>query len=200
MNTVDTHYPHYDVMAMVDEWDPHTKEIVRKRLGPFPEYKFLTEKEARYLALIAQHIVYDDRKEILDWIVHHFDQKLQSVIGEDQRKAGTPPEQVLIREGLKALDHVSKLSYAREFGDLDAGPQFQILSDLDKGKAPQIPEWAEIPQKELFKKLAGVIVAAYYSHPQIWSEIGYGGPMYPRSYVRIEFGLTDPWEARMDGK
>ncbi len=38
INTVNSHYPNYDVMVIVDEWDSHTKEIVKKRLGPFPEY------------------------------------------------------------------------------------------------------------------------------------------------------------------
>ncbi|WP_369127188.1 hypothetical protein [Paenibacillus antri] len=36
---------------------------------------------------------------------------------------------------------------------------------------------------------------AYYSHPAVWSEIGYGGPAYPRGYVRTQLGQLDPWEA-----
>lgn len=200
MNTVNTHYPEYSVMEMSDEWDEHTRIIVEKRLGPFPKYKFINEKEARYLAIIAEHLIYDDRKEIQQWIVHHIDQSLAEVIGEAQRKVNTPPEQQLIREGLLALDHVSKLTYAKEFGDLDKKQQFNILAALDKGKTAQIPEWSQIPQKELFKKILGLVSEAYYSHPVIWSEIGYGGPVYPMSYVRIEYGLTDPWEAKLDGK
>lgn len=200
MNTVDTHYPEYSVMDMADEWDEHTREVVEKRLGPFPKYKFIKEKEARYLAIIAEHLINDDRKEILHWIVHHIDQSLAEIIGEAQRKVNTPPEQQLIREGLLALDHVSRLSFANEFGELDKKQQFEILAALDKGKTPQIPEWSKIPPKELFNKILGLVSEAYYSHPVIWSEIGYGGPVYPMSYVRIEYGVTDPWEAKLDGK
>ena len=29
-------YPNYDVLALQDEWDEHTRQIVKKRLGPFP--------------------------------------------------------------------------------------------------------------------------------------------------------------------
>jgi hypothetical protein len=37
-------------------------------------------------------------------------------------------------------------------------------------------------------------VTAYYSHPWAWDEIGFGGPAYPRGYMRIENGLPEPWE------
>lgn len=200
MNTVNTHYPEYSVMDMSDEWDKHTLEVVEKRLGPFSEYKFINKKEASYLAMMAQHLIYDDRQEIIAWIVHHIDQSLAEVIGEAQRKVNTPQEQQLVRDGLLALDHVSRLSYAKEFGDLDKKQQFEILAALDQGKTPQIPEWSEIPPKELFNKILGLVTEAYYAHPVIWSEIGYGGPVYPMRYVRIEYGLTDPWEAKLDGK
>lgn len=199
-DTTDTHYPGYDVLDFMDEWDSHTKEIVRRRLGPFPDFEYFSDREARYVALIARHIIYDNREEIIDWIVHHFDEKLRSDIGEAQRKLHTPPEKVLIREGLKALDHVSRLSFGRDFGELEEDRQFKILSDLQQGRAAQIPEWSGIPPQDLFNKLATTIVSAYYSHPTVWSEIGYGGPVYPRVYVRVEKGLTDPWEAKRDGK
>jgi len=49
---------------------------------------------------------------------------------------------------------------------------------------------------DFFKQLLHDTVSAYYSHPLVWSDIGYGGPAYPRGYVRVEKGLTDPWEAK----
>ncbi len=199
-DTVNTHYPSYNVLDQMEQWDSHTKEIVRRRLGDFPPLAFLSEREAGYIAIIARHIIYDNRDDIISWIVRHFDEKLSSDIGENQRKVGTPPEKKLIRDGLNALDHLSQVSYKRNFADLDDEKQFAMLADLQQGKAAAIPEWSYIPQKELFKKLASEIVAAYYSHPTVWSEIGYGGPVYPNVYVRVELGLTDPWEAKRNGK
>ena len=37
-------------------------------------------------------------------------------------------------------------------------------------------------------------VEAYYAHPWAWDEIGFGGPAYPRGYMRLEHGLPEPWE------
>lgn len=198
MQDIRTRYPSYDVLKEQEHWDEHTREIVLKRLGPFEQLKFLEEHEAELVFAIAKHIVYDQRPEILDYVVHQLDQTLASAVGEGQRKLGLPEQRVLIREGLAALDKLAKKQYGAPFLKLNSQEQFTLLQDLDQGKASPLLAWQKIPQQELFKKLATEIVSAYYSHPTVWSEIGYGGPAYPRGYIRTEIGLTDPWEAKRD--
>lgn len=193
-----THYPGYNVLKEKDEWDPHTREIVLKRLGPFPAPEFLREDEVEMVKTIAGHLVYDNREEIIAFVVHNLDQKLASDIGEDQRKPGTPKEKDLIRWGLGYIEDLARTEYKTKFLDLDERKQLEIITSLQTGKAMQLPEWSRVPQKDLFKKLLTEVVSAYYSHPTVWSEIGCGGPAYPRGYVRVEHGLTDPWEAKRD--
>ncbi|KAB2954269.1 gluconate 2-dehydrogenase subunit 3 family protein [Heliorestis acidaminivorans] len=194
-----SHYPDYDVLSLINEWDDHTKEIVLKRLGPFPEPQFLEEKEVKMLRLIAKHLCYENRDDIIDWIIYFLDQRLKSNIGEHQRKSSLPQEKILIREGLKATDEATAQKYGKNFISAEIKEQFEILSSMQQGKAPMIPRWDSILQKELFDKLLDIMISAYYSHPTIWSEIGYGGPAYPRGYYRIELGWTDPWEPRRPG-
>lgn len=195
-----TRYPGYDVLKEKDHWDDHTREIVLKRLGPFPGHKFLKDHEAEMVFAIARHIVYDDRKEILDYVVHHLDSMLTSPTGEDQRKVGTPEQKTLVRRGLMAIGRLAEKQHGAPFTEIEATQQLAILTALHMGKALPLSEWQDIPQKELFKKLTTEIVSAYYSHPAVWAEIGYGGPAYPRGYVRVEMGLTDPWEAKRDAR
>ena len=38
------------------------------------------------------------------------------------------------------------------------------------------------------------VLAAFYSHPWAWNEIGFGGPAYPRGYARLGIGLGEAWE------
>ncbi len=194
------HYPDYNVMNLADEWDSHTKEIVKRRLGPFPGKQYLNEHEARTIWIIATHLAYDNREDILDYVVHHIDSELASEVGESQRKAGIPKGQDLIRSGLRALDNLSLKVYQKDFADAETGRQFSMLESLQKGEVMDMPGWPKPLQKELFKKVLNTIVRAYYSHPQVWSEIGYGGPAYPRGYIRVELGLTEPWEAKRNGK
>ncbi len=191
-----THYPGFDIMNFKDDWDPLTREILQKRLGPFPKLEYLTEEEEKMLRLIIRHITYDNRDDILDWIIYYMDQRLKSEIGEMHRKPNTPPEKILIREGLKTLDKLSATSYNNNFVSVEIKDQFDLLASIQLGKATPISEWKTIPQKDFFNKLLELIINAYYSHPTIWSEIGYGGPAYPRGYYRIELGWTDPWEPR----
>jgi hypothetical protein len=38
------------------------------------------------------------------------------------------------------------------------------------------------------------VLSAFYSHPWAWSEIGFGGPAYPRGYARMGIGQRESWE------
>ena len=39
------------------------------------------------------------------------------------------------------------------------------------------------------------ILAAFYSHPWAWNEIGYGGPAYPEGYMRLgPLSILEPHE------
>ena len=73
------------------------------------------------------------------------------------------------------------------------GSSLAVLAALQKGSLRGT-------QKEFFETLLALAVEAYASHPAVWSEMGYGGPRYPRGYYRIEAGVTDPWEAKAEVK
>ena len=75
----------------------------------------------------------------------------------------------------------------------------EIVNDWMQGNPSYNPINC-IPVKDFMQKILSEAMSAYYSHPTIWSDIGYAGPAYPRGYVRSEIGLTDPWEAKRDGK
>lgn len=188
-------YPDYDVLAHKDEWDENTRQVVLSRLGPF-QYKLLSGWELEMVQTVAGHLTYENRPEILAWIAAHVDHELSQAQGEGQRQPEVPPQKDLVLRGLKALESWAEELYKKGFLELNVQEQLQILQSLQLGKLQVAGEWNAALQKALFKKLVGLAVDAYYSHPWVWSEIGYGGPAYPRGYVRIELGVTDPWEPR----
>ncbi|HEX2952691.1 MAG TPA: gluconate 2-dehydrogenase subunit 3 family protein [Bacillota bacterium] len=190
-------YPDFDVMREAPEWDDHTREIVKKRLEPIDSFTYLKAGEILILRAIASTLIDDERDEILAFILQHFDSHLQSKIGEDQRKAGTPPEAELIRRGLGAIDETAQGRSGGTFSKLPLKERQTLLGQVEREELPASGQWVGLPQKELFKKLLQLTVEAYYSHPTVWSEIGYAGPAYPRGYVRSELGLADPWEPQL---
>jgi len=194
-----THYPRYDVMEHEHHWDDHTREIVHHRMETPPQYAKLTGEEVARLHALAALFIDDTRPELLAWIVKHFDAKLTSDIGESQRQPHVPPQKQLIKEGLAALEHLARSEKGASFIELAPEQQTTLLVALEANAVTlTTPEGQQLPAKAFFNKLCKETIAAYYSHPQVWSEIGYGGPAYPRGYVRLEVGLTDPWEARKE--
>lgn len=192
-----SHYPEFDVMREAPEWDDHTREVVKKRLEPHSSFDFLNSDETRLLSAICATLIDDDREKILVFILHHFDSNLKSEIGENQRKTGTPPEADLVRKGLTAIAATARSTYKGSFPELTLVQRQELLGQVERGQLSGTGPWTGLPQKELFKKLLNLTVEAYYSHPTIWSEIGYAGPAYPRGYVRTELGLVDPWEPKL---
>ncbi|MBN3527219.1 gluconate 2-dehydrogenase subunit 3 family protein [Paenibacillus apiarius] len=193
-----SHYPSFDVMKERDEWDSHTQIIVTERLREETTWQALQELELATLGAVCRLLVADERDNVISYILMHFDQIITSKIGEGQRKAGVPEEKTLIREGLQQLDNKARNEHGAPFDQLKGAQQSEILERLSEGKLQLSPEWTALKQKGLFKKLLGTAIDAYCSHPDIWSEIGYAGPAYPRGYVRGDIGQLDPWEAKTE--
>ncbi len=191
-----SHYPSFDIMDQQEHWDDHTQGIVVSRLIREFKYQYLTIVEAEMLRAICSILVDDDDPAIIQYVLCHIDQVLGQPIGEGERKSGVPRAKDLIREGLHALNVYAQTSFSAPFISLDTDKQKQMLQVISEGRALPLENWNGSPQKELFTKMLNLTVESYYSHPTVWSEIGYGGPAYPRGYVRTQMGQLDPWEAQ----
>ncbi|QMV44796.1 gluconate 2-dehydrogenase subunit 3 family protein [Cohnella cholangitidis] len=202
MPNYETRYPNFDVMREKEHWDQHTREIVTKRINTetFDTYRYFSSHESDTLLRLCAILLDDNRSPVISYVVQHFDSILQSGIGESQRKVGVPKQSDLIRSGLAWLDQACEERYGRKFVSLEEPVQEQAIQQVMNGDYTRKSNADPIPVKDWMDKMLSEAVAAYYSHPDIWSEIGYAGPAYPRGYVRSELGLTDPWEARSDGK
>lgn len=198
--TKHSRYPAYDVWEEHDKWDDHTRKIVAKRRTAQVAHQFFTPAQAMQIQALARLLVDDHRLEVLTYVTQHLDESVASPIGEAQRKVGLPPKQDLYRLGLAALDAESNARYKTGFVALKPKEQQDLMEAVARGETMDDQAWGQVPPVEFFKRLLHDTVSAYYSHPLVWSDIGYGGPAYPRGYVRVEKGLTDPWEAKADGK
>lgn len=189
------HYINFDVMAEKENWDRHTREIVENRLN-HPKYQTLSRNEITVLYHLCSVLTGDEREPILEFIVSHFDNKLTSNLGEGQRQKGLPPFKQLFQVGIKALDNHSLSTKGSGFTKLSKQIQFELIQQLIV-KDPKIDaDGIRIKAKDFLATIYKEIVSAYYSHPDVWTDIGYAGPAYPRGYIRTERGLRDPWEAK----
>jgi Gluconate 2-dehydrogenase subunit 3 len=191
-------YSSYDVWEEHTHWDDHTKKIVGSRRSPQVAKQFFSESEELLAQTVISVLVNDHRLEVLTFVTQHLDESLASPVGESQRKVGVPPQMQLYRLGLAGIEAESHARYGVDYVALKNAEQLAVLEEISAGRTKATEAWSQLAPTEWFKRILRDVVDAYYSHPLVWSDIGYGGPAYPRGYVRVEKGLTDPWEAKAD--
>jgi hypothetical protein len=173
---IEGHYPGYDVMVHREEWDEHTRHVIDKRMRRAQAPRFFTPQEAADLRCALSRLLLEEDPWLLDKVLEHIDGTLTHGTGDGYRPEWQPPEAQFWRAGVALL------------GD---------------GFAGKPPEWQDEQlrylqehHQEFFKALLKEAITGYCSLPPVWSFMGYGGPAFPRGYVRIELGLKDPWEAK----
>ena len=60
--------------------------------------------------------------------------------------------------------------------------------------------WERLPCRKAWGVVMRGVLSAFYSHPWAWNEIGYGGPAYPRGYMRLGEGQREPHQAAEAGE
>lgn len=191
------YYPGYSTLSQKSFWDATTREEVLKRLGKVPEIRFFSEYELPVITAVCDRVIpQDDRlPEFRIPIVNHIDEKLFENRLDGYRYADMPPDQDAYRLGIKAIDETAIAIHGARFVELYPLSQDDVLKSIHDNKhlaALQI--WKQLPMHHFWMLLLTDCAAAYYSHPWAWDEIGYGGPAYPRAYMRLEGGMPEPWE------
>jgi len=190
-------YPGYDVMAKRDtpSWNDATRRVIDARLAIVDAPRFLDEQAWLTLRAICDGIVPQHSRDTRVPIAAMVDRKLVEDHRDGYRDARLPPLREAWRRGLAALGAAARARSGVAFHRLTAAARDALLQDMHDGKLDG-PEWGGMPSKLFFcGRVTHDILAAYYSHPAAWNEIGFGGPAAPRGYVRMYFNRRDPWEA-----
>jgi len=191
------YYPGYSTLGQQKKWDDATRSTVVDRVNKTPPIRFFTEDEAQlFNAIIARVLPQDDRAVVrVIPILPAIDQRLYKNELNGFRYEGMPPDREAYRLALKAFDEMAQHRFHAPFIDLSVHRQELILKSVHDGKPdPPHPLWKQMPIHRFWGLLMEDCVTAYYSHPWAWDEIGFGGPAYPRGYMRLENGLPEPWE------
>lgn len=191
------YYPTYRVLEQQAFWDEATRRVVLARVNDVPPLRFFDEAQARILeAVFARLLPQDDRSEqrkipILPFV----DERLHKGEGDGYRLEGMPPDPAAYRIGVRAIDLAAKEMFGRPFVELSVSEQELLLEDVRSGGSEcAIAAWGQLPPHRFFLVMLHDAAKVYYAHPWAWDEIGFGGPAYPRGYMRLERGEPEPWE------
>lgn len=191
------YYPGYSVLSQQRFWDDATRKVVTDRIEHVPPIRFFSPEEARLLEAVCSHIIpQDDREpESRIPIVPQIDKRLAAHKIPGYRFEDMPPDEDAYRLGLQAIDQIAHHLHGRLYVELSGLEQDLILEMLHDGKPPAAEDiWKRVPVQRFWMLLVGDCIEGYYAHPASWDEIGYGGPAYPRGYMRLENGEPEPWE------
>jgi hypothetical protein len=191
------YYPGYSTLGQQKKWDDTTRDLVVKRLHPPSKIRFFQAAEAELMTAIIDRLVpQDDRAELRTIpILPVIDERLYKNELNGFRYEDMPPDREAYHLGLKTIEEMSQERFQQPFTGLAVYRQELLLKSIHDGKPdPDHPVWKQMPVHRFWALLMEDCVTAYYSHPWVWDEIGFGGPAYPRAYTRLENGLPEPWE------
>jgi hypothetical protein len=192
------YYPGFSTLGQQKFWDAATRRKVLARVDEVPPIRFFTPEETQLLEAVVAHVMpQDDRfpaRRIP--IVPRIDERLHQGRTPGYRFAKMPPDGDAYRLGLEAIGQMGQTSYHRPFLELSWREQDELLKSIHDAKpkdgAAEI--WERMPVHRYWALLVQDCVEHYYAHPWAWDEIGFGGPAYPRAYMRLERGEPEPWE------
>jgi len=193
------YYRGFSTLSQQKFWDAKTREVILDRVNNVPQIRFFTPEEARLLEAICDRVLpQDDRDEAHKIpIVPQIDKRLYENSHDGYRYEDMPPDHEAFRLGLRGIEEIAQHRYAAGFLEIGPREQDEILRSLHDGKPAAAHEiWKQMAVERFWLLLVSDCADAYYSHPWAWDEIGFGGPAYPRAYMRLERGEAEPWESK----
>jgi gluconate 2-dehydrogenase subunit 3-like protein len=191
------YYPGYSTLSQQQFWDEATRTLVLKRVNEVPPIRFFRPDEAALMqAVIDRVLPQDDRDDAHKIpVLNYVDERLYNGVINGYRYVDMPPDDQAYRLGLEAVEEIAHYLHRKPFRELGQRQQDEVLKTIHDGNPP-VPKriWERMSVKHFWSLLLQNVAEAYYAHPWAWDEIGFGGPAYPRGYMRLNRGEPEPYE------
>ncbi|HEY1777648.1 MAG TPA: gluconate 2-dehydrogenase subunit 3 family protein [Solirubrobacteraceae bacterium] len=183
-------YPDYDVLAHAEHWDEVTRGVVVSRAQTVPAISFFAAEEARTLRAFCDLVLAQDAEPRIP-VLEMVDAKLAAGDLDGFRHHDMPEDPETWRLVAAGLDEAAGGSFA----DLEGEEASRVVARFADGELSG-GVWERIPCSKAWSVVMRGTLSAFYSHPWAWNEIGYGGPAYPRGYMRLGVGQREPHQGR----
>ena len=185
-------YPDFNVLDEAGHWDEVTRRVVLERVDNVPEIRFFTHAEASTLGAFCDVVMAQDREPRIP-VLRMVDAKLFAGELDGFRFAGMPDDRETWRQAAKGLDAVARQHRCDDFASASVEVKHAIVEAFHSGEL-RGEVWDELDPKRAWSVLMRSVLSTFYSHPWAWNEIGFGGPAYPRGYIRLGVGQRESWE------
>ncbi len=183
-------FPGYNVLEQIPSWDEETKSVILARSLPSKSLRFFTiEEEPICRSLLNRLLALDEGPSIE--VIEGIDSRLAEEQTDGWYYEEMGPDSKVWKDSIRALDEHSKEQYHSPFHLLSPQDQDELLEAIRLSKT-----WRGFPAGWLWSLWMRYACTELYSNPQIWNEIGFGGPAYPRGYKALGADRLEPWEVR----
>ncbi len=187
-------YPDFDVFDALDTWDEATKRVVLARLKPPGPLRFFTTAQELTLRAFCDTVLAQDTEPRVP-VAEMVDTKLADGKLDGYQYADMPDDRDTWRLVLAGLDHTAMTGYHVDFAGCTAACRDNIVGELAQGRLVG-GAWEQLNVTRAWSVVMRAALAAFYSHPWAWNEIGFGGPAYPRGFLRLGGSGTNGAGAR----
>ncbi|HEU5361742.1 MAG TPA: gluconate 2-dehydrogenase subunit 3 family protein [Gaiellaceae bacterium] len=188
-------YPDWNVLDEQEHWDETTRRVVLSRLHDVPELTFFDEREAATLTAFCDVLLAQDEEPRIP-VLAYIDEKLAGGVGDGWQYYDLPGDGEVWRIVARGLDDEAQRNAFDSFADASLELQASIVHRFGQGELHG-RAWESVNVARAFKVVIRYACQAFYSHPWAWTEIGFGGPAYPRGYGAFgapHMGERESWE------
>jgi hypothetical protein len=185
-------FPDWDVLSQAGHWDEVTRKVVFERVENVPPFRFFHEHERPTLKAFCDTVTAQDDEPRIP-VLSMVDAKLHGGQLDGYQFAGMPDDRDVWRIVARGLDESAAGMGAQDFASAGEEKRRAIVERMSNGEL-EGGSWEELDVSSAWSVVTRHILAAFYSHPWAWNEIGFGGPAYPRGYAAIGPDGTEHWE------
>jgi hypothetical protein len=190
-------YPDYNVFDAAGTWDAATARVIDERMAKGSRrLTFFTVDEEPTVRAFCDVVTAQDGEPRVP-VVELVDEKLGAGRLDGYQYDDMPDDRETWRIVLRGLDETARERYAATgFAALDGEAREAVIGQLAAGSLHG-ESWDVLNVKRAFAVCMRAVLAEFYSHPWAWNEIGFGGPAYPRGYMRLgPLAVREPYEKR----
>lgn len=186
-------YPDFDVLDAVGTWDEATKKVVLARLDPPGPLRFFTCDQEATLRALCDVCTAQDRDPRVP-VAESVDAKLADGKLDGFQYDDMPDDRDTWRMVLTGLEETARERHQVGFAGCSAAEQEAIVAELADGTLSG-GTWERLNVARAWSVCMRAILSGFYSHPWAWNEIGFGGPAYPRGFMRMgPVSTLEPFE------
>lgn len=187
-------FPGFDVLNQAPHWDQVTKDLIEARVRTPPRaVTFFSDTERGCAHALLNDLTGQDRDDARVPVTQMVEARLAAGETDGWRYADMPEDGQAWRDTLGYLDADARdrcgTSFA-ETGEEDRHRLIQAVQDLSG------EDWHGLPAKHVWSLWTRYACTALYAHPDVWAEMGFSGPAYPRGYKNIGVDKLEPYEVR----